>query len=124
MWQQGIIHDGEKAMALVSKRRMAIQIDDYRDDFDYVDSAQEALGNEIADESMRDALGMAKAALAAIPDVSCEAVADAFGLSQFQVRALSLGRHNRKQQKGFELSWYSREEIMGAICANNMGEMQ
>lgn len=118
MWQQGLIIDGEKAMVNISRRSMSVCFDDYRDDFDYVDADQEAIANEIEEDSMGSALELAKAALAAIPDISCASVAEAFGLSEFAVRAISTN-HSRKATKfKKELSWYTREEIMGAICAN------
>lgn len=102
-------------------RSMSVSINDFRDDPFYVDPDQQELMDQCIDESSDQRLDMARVALEAIPDVSVKAVADALGLSLYQVMSVSNGRHNKRKQrgvsKGMELSHYSREEILSAIDA-------
>lgn len=102
-------------------RSMSISINDFRDDPFYVDEGQQAMLDECIDESSDQRMDMARVALEAIPDVSVKAVADALGLTLYQVMSVSNGRHNKAKKKGvskgMELSHYSREEILSAIDA-------
>lgn len=102
-------------------RSMSVSINDFRDDPFYVDPDQQELMDQCIDESSDQRLDMARVALEAIPDVSVKAVADALGLSLYQVMSVSNGRHNKRKQrgvsKGMELSHYSRDEILSAIDA-------
>lgn len=104
-------------------RSVAISIDDERDDPFYRDPDDMALQDECVDESSDQRLDMARIALEAIPDVSTKAVADALGLSLYQVISVSRGHNKAKRKgasKGMELSHYSREEILAAIDAATM----
>lgn len=102
-------------------RSMSVSINDFRDDPFYVDPDQQELMDQCIDESSDQRMDMARIALEAIPDVSVKAVADALGLSLYQVMSVSNGRHNKRKQrgvsKGMELSHYSREEILAEIDA-------
>lgn len=105
-------------------RSVAIAIDDERDDPFYIDDDAQALLDECYDESSDQRLDMARIALEAIPDVSTKAVADALGLSLYQVVSVCRGmngRHNKAKRKGaskgIELSHYTREEILAQIDA-------
>ena len=74
-----------------------------------------ALWAEIQKESRGDRLAAATRALEAIPDVSCDAVADAFGLPPLRVRLLSTkGRRKGKQVN--EVGVYTRDQIQKAAA--------
>ena len=101
-------------------RSVAISIDDERDDPFYRDPDDMALQDECVDESSDQRLDMARIALEAIPDVSTKAVADALGLSLYQVVSVSRGRNKAKRRgvnKGMEYNEYTRDEILAAIDA-------
>ena len=101
-------------------RSVAIAIDDERDDPFYRDEEDMALQDQCVDESSDQRLDMARVALEAIPDVSTKAVADALGLSLYQVISVSNGRNKAKRKgvnKGREYSEYTRDEILAAIDA-------
>ena len=101
-------------------RSVAIAIDDERDDPFYRDEEDMALQDQCIDESSDQRLDMARVALEAIPDVSTKAVADALGLSLYQVISVSNGRNKAKRKgvnNGMEYSEYTRDEILAAIDA-------
>ena len=102
-------------------RSMSVSINDFRDDPFYVDEDQQAMLDECVDESSDQRLDMARAALEALPDVSTKAVADALGLTLYQVISVSRGRNKAKRKginKGMEYSEYTRDEILAAVDAH------
>jgi hypothetical protein len=103
-------------------RSMSVSINDFRDDPFYVDEDAQALLDECVDESSDQRLDMARIALDVMPDVSCKSVADALGLTLYQVVSVSNGRHNKAKKKGvskgMELSEYTRDEILAAVDAH------
>ncbi len=72
---------------------------------------EEAEWAAVSQESRKELMQMARFALANIPDVSTDAVADALGLSKLAVRPLAKGqKRSGKKATGA----YSREEILAA----------
>lgn len=102
-------------------RSMSVSINDFRDDPFYVDPDQQEMLDQCIDESSDQRLDMARIALEAIPDVSVKAVADALGLTLYQVISVSNGRNKAKRKginKGMEFSEYTRDEILAAVDAH------
>lgn len=108
----------------ISRRSMSVTLADERDDPFYRDPDDMALQDECIDESSDQRMDMARVALDVMPDVSVRAVADALGLTMYQVMSVSNGRHNKSKRKGvnkgMELSQYTRDEILAAIDAATM----
>lgn len=104
-------------------RSMSVSLNDFRDDPLYRDEDDLALQDQCVDESSDQRLDMARVALEAIPDVSTKAVADALGLSLYQVISVSNGRNKAKRKgvnKGMEYNEYTRDQILAAIDAATM----
>ena len=70
---------------------------------------------QIQKESSSERLNMARRALDAIPDVSCDAVADALGLPALRVRRLST-KSRRKGKQVTEVGTYTHEQILTAAA--------
>jgi len=68
---------------------------------------------DINKDTRRDHLAMARIALDTIPDVSCDAVAEAFGLPHLSVRRLST-KKRRKGKQVTEVGTYSNDQILAA----------
>lgn len=64
-------------------------------------------------DAVKDKLALARKALDAIPDVSCDAVAEAFGLPKLRVRRMS-SKSRRKGKQVEEVGVYSHEQIWAA----------
>lgn len=73
------------------------------------DECTRGLWKEANADARKDRLKMAKRALEACPDISCDQVAEAFGLPKMSVRSLSKGGRTGKRVQ----TNYSHEEIMG-----------
>lgn len=120
-WKLHTVLEGERHSVTIGRGFMMVTCDDYRDDPSYVDPAQEAMWDEIQGEASRDVMGEARLALEVIPDVSVQAVADAYGLSVFQVMPLAKGCKSRNKaklrgaSKGEEFTSLSAEEIRQAV---------
>ncbi len=124
-WRASILVDGERFNA-IKRNGLSIAIDDYRDDSHYIDPMQAQLMEDADTASHADVITLAKRAIESIPDVSCEAIAEAFGLNRFSVMSISRKRNKAKRNgvnKNTEYSWYSRDEIMSAIQTNYMGDI-
>jgi hypothetical protein len=74
-------------------------------EFASVDADAIAQWKEVNGDARRDLLKLADKALQACPDVSCDSVADAFGLPRLSVRRLSKGH------RGKRVTYYAPEEI-------------
>lgn len=72
-----------------------------------------ALWAQAEKDAVKDKLVLARAALDAIPDVSCDAVAEAFGLPKLRVRRMS-SKSRRKGKQVEEVGVYSHEQIWAA----------
>jgi len=71
------------------------------------DEPMQGMVREAREGARKQVMGMAKRALEACPDVSCDQVAEALGLSKMSVRRLSKGgRRGKKVQTN-----YSTDEI-------------
>lgn len=77
-----------------------------------------ALWAQIEKDALNDNLALAKKALDAIPDVSCDAVAEAFGLPKLRVRRLST-RKRRKGASVSEIGVYTNQQIREAAGSLN-----
>jgi hypothetical protein len=73
---------------------------------------ENALYAEVKQETRKDLRNMARRALEACPDVSCDAVAEAFNLPKASVRTLSKGKRTGKRVQ----TNYSKSEIQELAC--------
>lgn len=102
---------------------ISLQIDDFRDDPDYVDPDLELEWLNAQEEAELDLKDVAACAIDTMPDISCSAIAQALGLKLHVVIGMSNGRHNKAKRrgvsKGIELAEVTKEELIDNYRSQN-----
>lgn len=115
-YRMGVVVEGERFTAKLTRNSFCIEIDDFRDDPLYVDPQQQAEWLAIEELASLDLKDVARCALDTMPDIACSAIASALGLKLHSVIGLSNGRRNKDKRaglnRGVEFAEVTREELI------------
>lgn len=94
-------------LSIIERRKHESILDTSFNPWEFITPDRDSMNmwREVTGEARRDLLKMADKALQNCPDVSCDSVAEAFGLSKLSVRRLSKGH------KGNKVTYYQPFEI-------------